>query len=215
MTIARTLRSAAPVTLLSALLLALAGCQLVAMPFIMWGAEPTKDVPAEFPHLQNREICLVVWCDSDTLFEYPNVRLEVSEYVAFAMKASVKGATFTSNRRVTELQSREPRWEREPPAKLGAKLGAERVLTIELTQYSMREPDNPHLYRGRIAANLRVYDAASPESRWLWQGTVEVAYPPDSVGAWGVPETQIRRGAMELFASEVAGKFHDRKIKAK
>lgn len=202
--------------LLAAGLVAATGCQLIAAPFLMWGPEATKDVPAEYPHLHDKEVCLVVWCDPDTLFEYPNVRFEVSEYVAYAMKAAgIKGLSFVSNRQVTDLQAREPKWEKEPPGRLGAKFHADRVLTIELTQYTMREPDNPHLYRGHISANLRVYDCNSPDARWQWQGSTEIAYPPDSVGQWGSDERTIRRAAMELFASEVAGKFYDRKIKVK
>lgn len=191
------------------------GCQLVALPFLLWGQEPTKDVPAEFPHLQQKEVCLVVWCDADTLFEYPNVRFELSEYVAVAMRANVAGITFIPNRQVTELQTRESKWEREPPGRLGAKFGADRVLAIELTQYTMREPDSPHLYRGRIAANLRVYDANTPDARWLWQSNVDVAFPPGSVAPWGTDENTVRRGAMEAFATEVANKFYDRKVKVK
>jgi hypothetical protein len=198
------------------LLLAISGgCRLFAIPWLMWGQEPTKEVPAEYPYLQGEKVCVVVWADSETLFEYPWVQLEVSEHVAEAIKPNVRGVTFIPNRNVVELQRREPDWDRDDPALIGARFGADRVLMIELTQYTTREPESPHLYRGRIAGNVKVYDTDYRNSAPTFKTSVEVAYPPDSVGKWGTDDQAIRKATMEAFATELAGKFYDRRVKVK
>lgn len=189
------------------------GCRLLAAPILMWGQEPTKEVPAEFPYLQGKKVCLAVWADSETLFEYPWVQLEVSEHVAKAIKPNVERVSFTPNRNVVELQQREVDWERTDPAVLGKRFGAERVLMIELTQYTTREPESPHLYRGRIAANVKVYDTGYPRSAPVFKTSVETVYPPESVGQWGTDDRAIRKATMEAFAAELAGKFYDRRVK--
>ena len=202
-------------TLLLPLLAATSGCRLLAAPILMWGKEPTKDVPAEFPYLQGKKVCLVVWADSETLFEYPWVQLEVSEHIAEAMKPNVEGVSFIPNRSVVDLQQREVDWERMDPALLGKRFGADRVLMIELTQYTTREPDSPHLYRGRIAAGVKVYDTGYLRSAPVFKTSVETVYPPESVGQWGTDGRAIRKATMEAFAAELAGKFYDRRVKVK
>ena len=195
------------------LLPALSGCQLVAAPFIMWGAEPTKSVPADYPYLAGKKACVVIWVEPDTLFDFPNVQFELSEFIINAVTQNVKGVTFTPSRKVIDLQRRGPEWERTPPAKIGGQFGVDRVLVLEITQYSTREPDSPHLFRGRINANLKVYDAAYPDADPVKTYTIETAFPPDSPGKWGSSDASVRRGAMEAFADAVAKKFYDHKVK--
>jgi hypothetical protein len=191
------------------------GCKLLAAPALLWGKEPTKEIPAEYPYLPDKKVCVVVWADYETLIEYPWVRLELSEHIAKAMESNVAGVSFVPNRKVTELQERDGDWDHQDPAILGSRFGADRVLMIELTQYTTREPDSPHLYRGRIAANIKVYDTQYPNSMPSYRTDIEIVYPPDSVGQWGTDDQSIRRATMEAFALEVAGKFYDRQVKVK
>jgi hypothetical protein len=194
---------------------AIGGCKLFAAPFLMWGQEPTKEVPAEYPHLQGKKVCLLVWADSETLTEYPWVQLELSEHVAQAIKPNVPGVSFTPTDKVVDLQRREPNWDREDPAALGARFGADRVLLIELTQYTTREPESPHLYRGRIAANAKVYHTGYRNSAPVFKTSIETVYPPESVGEWGTDDAAIRKATMEAFALDLAGKFYDRRVKVR
>lgn len=191
----------------------LAGCQAFALPFLLWGEEPTKTVPAEYPYLENKKICVLVWAEMDTLFEYPNVQWELAEHLRVAMEASIKGVTFVPARQVVDLQRKEPGWERTPPAKIGERLKADRVLVIELTQYATREPDNPHLYRGRISGYLKLYDVSKPDSAPLYRSEIATLYPPDGSAPYGSTDSSVRKAAMEAFAQEVAGKFYERKVK--
>jgi hypothetical protein len=189
------------------------GCKMVAAPFLMWGPEPTKPVAAEYPYLEGKRVCIVVWTDRDVQFEYPFVQLEVSEHLAIPLKANVRGIAITPNRDVVDFQRREPDWDRMPPAQIGQRFGAERVLMVELTLYTTREPESTHLYRGRISANVKVYDAAAPSAEAAYRTTVECAYPPDSHGAWGTDDRQIRKAMMEAFANDVAQKFYEHRVK--
>ena len=201
--------------LLVPLLWAASGCKLLAAPALMWGSEPTKEIPAEYPYLPGKKVCIAVWADSETLIEYPWVQLDVSEHVSAAMETAVRGISFVPNRKVVELQRRESDWDRRDPALLGARFGADRVLMIELTQYTTREPESPHLYRGRISANVKVYDTQYPSSAPTYRTGVEVVYPLESMGQWGTDDQAIRKATMGAFAQEVAGKFYDRRVKVK
>ncbi|RMF79613.1 MAG: hypothetical protein D6744_08970 [Planctomycetota bacterium] len=207
----RTFRITAA-TLLPCLAL-LAGCRALMMPLVVFGAEPTRKVAAEYPYLADKTICIAVWLDNNTRFEYPHAQLELSEHVAAALQPHIDNVAFVPNKRVVAYQRSHPNWDREDPAVLGARFRADRLMLIEVTQYTTREPDSPHLYRGRIAASVKVYDTEYENAAPVYRTRVEVAYPPKSVGEWGADDRSIRRGAMELFAAELARKFYDHRVK--
>lgn len=195
--------------------LASIGCKAIAMPWLMWGEEPTKPVPAEFPHLAGKKVCILVWADADTRFEFQHVQYELSEFLVAALKPNVKGITFVPNRGVVDYQRADADWDRKPPAKVGAKFSADRVLMIDLTQYSTREADNPHLYRAHIAASVKVYGTDDFDAGPVYKTTLETLYPTGAAGEWGTSEDSIRKSGMEAFAAEVAGKFYERQVKVK
>lgn len=191
----------------------LAGCQIMAVPFILFGEEPTKRVPAEYPYLEGKKVVVMVWADQDTLFEYPEVQLEVAAHIEEACKSKVKTVAFVPSRSVADVQKSEPDWDRQPPALMGTRFHADRVMVIELTNYATREPENAHLFRGRISANVKIYDAERPDAGPLYKSVVETIYPPDTPGEWGSTDRGVRKATMEAFAGDVAGKFHERRVK--
>lgn len=206
----------APWVAAAALIVALLpGCKMAAMPWLMWGKEPTRTVEAEYPYLDGKRICIAVWADSNTLFEYPYVRIELSEHLRTALQDQIPRISFIPNRDVVDYQKSHPDWDREDPIAIGAHFQADRVLLVELTHYTTREPDSPHLLRGIVAANVRLYDVEAPKSEPLYRTTVEAVYPEQSPTAWGTSESAVRRAAMETFAIKVAHKFHDYREKVR
>lgn len=205
-----------PQAMLMGLLLPLAGCRMLAAPFLLWSPEPTKEVQAVYAYLPDKKVCTLIWVEADTLFEYPNVQLELSEFLNNSLKPQIRGISFVPPRRVVEYQRRNPDWKREHPTAIGVRFGADRVLMVEITRYTTREPDSPHLYRGHIHANVKVYVPSSPNSLPVNDRIeIETAFPPEGAGEWGSTDRSIRRSTMEAFAAETARKFYDHKIKVR
>lgn len=199
--------------LVACLTATLPGCTWIAAPFLMWGQEPTKTVPAEYPYLAEKRVAIVVWADNYTLMEYPFVRLELSEFVAAAMKDTIKGMKLVSNRSVIDYQDKDADWDRKHAATIGTRFKADRVLMIELSTYTTRESGSPHLLRGRISANVKVYDTAYPDAAPAYQTVIETMYPQGANAEWNTREDSIRQTTMENFAADLAGKFYERKVK--
>lgn len=209
----RGLQAAGLLLLLAGGLVGAAGCRLITAPILMWGKEPTKEVVAEYPYLSGKKVALLVWAEPYTLFEFPNLQLEISEHVRVALKTYVPEITVVPNRPIVEYQTQNPNWDRENPALIGDRFGAERVLLIELTHFTTRPPDAPHLYRGHAAANVKVYDTSEPDALPAYQTPLDVQYPPDSHGSYDTDQRDIRRTTMQRFAAELAKKFYDREEK--
>lgn len=191
------------------------GCAVVRAMTYLFGELPTRQVKAEYPHLAKQKVCVLVRADMETIFEYPHVQWEVADHVRVALEQNVQGVKVVDPRRVAEYQRGHPDWERTDPAELGKRFAADRVLEINLTQYTTREPDSPHLYRGHISALVSVYHAGYPNSEPVYTTEVKTVYPPESVGEPGTGDRAIRRAAMEVFANDLAGKFYDRTVQVK
>lgn len=195
------------------LLAASPGCKLVAFPHLMWSQEPTRTIPADYPYLVDKSVCLVVRAEMETLVEYPHVQFEVADHVQTTLTTHVAGVKVVDARKVVDYQRQRADWEKMDPADLGQHFDAQRLIEIELTQYTTREPESPYLHRGYITATLNVYNTDFPDSAPAISMEVHTVFPPDGPGEWGTSDSDIRRAAMEAFAEQVAGKFYDRKVK--
>ena len=211
-TIVRKLLVSATGLLLLAGVAANSGCRVWAY---FMGEDETKKVTAEYAHLVNQKVCLLVRAEPETLFDYPQVQFEVADHIRVPLESNVKGCSVVEPRKVVEMQRRSNEWERTDPAEVGKRLGADRLVEITLTQYSTREPESPHLFRGYISALIRVYNTAYVNCEPTYKTEVKTVYPPDSPGEYGAGDRAIRRAMMEAFAEEVAGKFYDRTVKVK
>lgn len=193
----------------------LGGCQAIALPWLLWGKEPTKDVPAEYPYLVDKRVCISVRADAEMLVEYPQVQLELADHVQATLEANIQGLRVVDPRKVVAYQRERDDWHLMDPADFGRHFGADRLLEFELTQYSTREPGSPFLYRGHIAALLNVYNTGYPNSAPAFSTEIRTAYPPDRAVGYGTTDREVRQAAMQAFAEEVAGKFYDRKVKVR
>ncbi len=206
----------AAIAALSLALGAVVGCQALAAPWLLWGDEPTELVKAEYPFLDGKRVLMLIWAEQDTLFDYPYVQYELGDYVLHALESNVKGARCVPPKTVAEMQRREPRWDQAHPAIHGERFNADRVIFIELSRYGTREPDSPHMLRGRIDANVRVYDPSyGEEAGPVYETSIAAVYPEDGPGAWGTDDQQVRRDVMAKFAGELVGRFHDHRVKVK
>jgi hypothetical protein len=189
----------------------LPGCRALAL----LGGNETKTIPAEYPYLADRKVVLVVSAPDEALFEHPNVQWEVGDHVRLALETNIKNVKVVDPKQVFDFQRSEHNWEQLDPAELGKRFGAERVIEIDLTQYTTREPESPHLFRGHVTAALRVYNTEYPNSEHTYRGQVQTAWPENGPGAYGVNDRDVRAATLEAFAQDVAGKFYDRTVKAK
>lgn len=197
----------AGIMLLAAALCA-GGCRALAL-FL---PEQTKLVKAEYPYLAGKRVCIVVRIPDELLFEYPNVQWEVADHARLALESTVRGVSVTDPKKIVDFQRSDPDWEQMDPALLGRRFDAERVLEIDLTQYTTREPESPHLYRGHISAAVRVYNTEYPNSQHAYHSDVHTTYPPDGPGQYGTNDRAIRGATMQAFSQDLAAKFYDRQV---
>lgn len=195
------------------LLCAGTGCRLIAAPFLLWGEEQTRDVPADYPYLANKDVLVLIWADQATLFDYQYLRHDLGAHIGQALEAKVPGVKCVPARIVATMQDREPDWDQTAPATLGRRFRADRVMLVEVLECGTREAGATHLYRGRITANVAIYDpqyGADAGPVWETEDAIKTIYPTAGPGLYSTTDAAVRRTTMEQFALQLAGKFYDR-----
>lgn len=195
---------------LTAALAMTAGCNWI-VPMGVLSAPRTEKVPAEFDKLAGSKAVILVWAEPDTLFDYPNVRLELNTYIAAQVKSRLSDVRFVPPRDVEDYLQRSTSSTQDPLA-VGQHFAADKVVHVVLLEFSMRDREMAHFYRGRIRASVTAYDlkdkSGTPQRYTL--SDVFVVYPPDRpVGFDASAATVVRQKTYESFADAVGRKFYN------
>jgi len=195
-------------------LAALCSCRALLYPIIATAPEPTRKVAAEVDRLSGHRVLVLVWADQATLFDYPYIRFELAEYVAYHLKEKVKNVGLVANREVATYQQSSYDWENVPPARIGARFDADWVIHVELLEYTTHGAGTGHLLSGRSRASVTVYEvgAESGHSR-LYQGEAKSRYPDQgSVGLLEASPQVVHARNLDLLGQDIARKFYDHEI---
>lgn len=200
------------VTTLCVLSAAACGCNLLT-PLIFIG-EHKRKVPAEFDKLQGKRVLVLVWAEPETLFDYPNVRIELMSYAGDKIRAGVKDCDLVDAGRVEDFLERHLQATIDPQ-QTGRHFQADFVVYIELLEFQIRDISAPDLLRGRLNASVSVYDlGADPDetSRYTLS-PVEILCPQNQPMLMSSRNALlIRLQTYEQFAESVARKFYQHKV---
>jgi hypothetical protein len=195
---------------LALVLMGLCSCNALLYPIIATSPDPTKKVAAEFGRLAGHRVAIVVWADQGTLFEYPYIRFELAEYIAYYLKQKVRPLGLVSNREVAAYQQSHYDWDSMAPARIGQQFDADLVLYVEVLEYTTRGGGTEYLLSGRGRVALAVHDVrAEPDRQRLYHGEAQVRYPES--GSLGLSEATtaiVHRRTLDLLAQAVAKKFY-------
>ncbi len=174
--------------------------------------EPQKTVPAEFAHLEG-SVAVVVWVQQETLYDYPNVRLELASHVADQIAASVKAKINFADVLEVEQYIDHRGGRVVDPAQVGQQFGTHFVIYMELLEFTLRDPFMPDLLQAKIRASVTVFDLEDKDyaPRTYDLAPVAIMVPDRPAQFTQSNAMLIRKVAYETFGSLVARKFHEYK----
>ncbi len=192
-------------------LLCAAGCQAIGYGLMSVLPEPVEKIPAEFNRLDGKKAAIVVWAPSETMLQFPHMRLEVASQVAYQMKLRLKTTQVVPAAQVADYQDRNLNWDAVPATEIGKQFGADYVVFIELLEYSTREPKTPSLFHGRARASVVVHDVADPTARWSLT-PVAAEYPTGYGKLANADDMTIHRQMLEILGSQITSKFFEHEV---
>ncbi len=197
----------------------LAGCGLARwLTWVVAGGSDTETVEAQFDRLSGSTVAVVVHADHKIRYEYPYAQLELSSVVAEEMRNNIKKITVVDPRKIVRYQAQNVNWNEMQRTKLGKVFNADFVLFITLMEFTTREPGSMNLYRGRITAEVDLWETSQPErDATVWrESDLSVRFPEkDPVGSLSNNDGQLRYMTVKKFAQKLVRRFyeHEKKIK--
>lgn len=201
-------------SLLIALFAGVGGCELFgwAANGIAGGdphAPPPLDVKVEYTGLHKHTVAVLVDADQAILFNNPLAQYEVCAAISQRLAGDAKDVRVVNPRQVVDYQNRNIYWNTARYSDLAKKLGADRLVIVDLLDYRFHEPGNVNIWRAVASANVGVAetDGAHPDDL-AYSSTVAVAYPPDK--PQGIIESNLRTmklATLDLLSRSVVGRF--------
>ena len=189
------------------------GCNLLEYPlYVLLGQSHTK-VKAEYTGLENQTVAVLIVGQSAIDFEEPYARMDLALATEQALTEYVKGVELADQEKIQNFQRSRFDWYGLPVSDIINQFQVQRLLYVELIQFTIREPESVNLLRGHIWAQLRVYEKEShtPDLP-VFETEVEVIFPEQAPAPYSeAARFNIRQQSIALFALEVARKFHDHK----
>lgn len=202
-----------------ALLLVLAllpagGCQLFGWVAKGAGLDQRKvNIPAEYTGLRGKRVAVVVNADQATYFEHPAAALRITRAVSQRLRADVPDIGIINPDDIDRFQRQNPYWHTLQYGELTRRLGVERLVYIDLIDFTLRERGNAHIWKGQLLAQVGVAEADGPApDKLAYLQSLRTEFPPDQpVGVVNSDDATIEAGMLAVFAQQVANLFRDHK----
>jgi hypothetical protein len=215
----------AQLAFLLAVPLCIGGCRDVAG----WAAqvvggdmrETTYQVDAKYRTLPGHSVAVIIEADQYIYFQYPSGPSTLQRAVVAELSAKLNEKTttvrLTDPGQIEKFQKENPYWHTLPYGELLKRLNVQRVILIDLSEFSLHEPGNANVWKGVARGSVGVLeDNAANPTNFTFTESVNAVFPNDSeVGVLNSNDTEMRFGLSKVFAQQVVGLFYDHKMKEK
>lgn len=198
------------------LIAAASGCN-VMRSIAVQTAPQTEKIDAEYAELSGKKVLVYVWAKPETLWDYPQLRLDLAAHLSAYLKENVAGVEVIPAKQVEAHLKSLPTMNPDP-AELARQFHANSVVHVSIYKFTMRDPGLSQFYRGRISASIIVLDLAAADDtvKRLPLPDVSVVIPEEGpLGYYNVSADQVRDMTYREFTQTTGRKFHNWEKEAK
>jgi len=176
------------------------------------GAQQAYPVPAEYLGLANKKVAIVVFAMPATVDEFSGSREEISAFIINQMHQHMPTTNVMDPQRVIEWQNNTINWFGLSEMDIGKHFQVDRVLSIQILEYSTKKTIGYSDLQGHIRAQSKIVEVDAPDrkSQTPWTGVVNVTWPQDRpLDPTQTNENAVRQRVLELFSTELVRYFYD------
>lgn len=173
-------------------------------------AQKLVDMPPQYAGLENKTVAVIVQSDSTTLYEFPDLELQIGGGVSARIARDVPGARVLNHQHVYNWQFRTPQWSSLPYGEMAEQLNVDRIVLIDVLEYRLNPPGNRWLWEGVCTARVGVIerDNIDPDT-FVEVFDITVKFPSVSgVGRESASEPAVANGLLYKFVERTAWLFH-------
>jgi hypothetical protein len=200
---------------------ALGGCASEMKEKNKWVETPE----AQYEGLKGHTCAVMIWTDWHTRTEYSHIQLDLGKALTQKLEDYYKPkkekdakkpedlVTFpNSAASVVRYQREHPELASMPIVEVAPRLQVQRVIYVELEEFSAHSPEAPMVLKGNAKASLRVLEVEGAEVKPMFEEQgIKAHFPPDRPE--GVVESEkvnvrtIYEGTIDLLAEKLVARF--------
>ena len=174
-------------------------------------------VTADYRGLDNQVVAVMVNLNEYAYAQYPQALKDMSWALAKELRANVPGISLVNPDDVVAFQDANPYWNTLRYSQLISRMKVDRIVLVDVLQYSMHEPGNKHILQGLIVGDVKVIeaprsDAGEHTSRdaLAYSKTVEARYPKDNpIGIIDGDQRSVEVATLKEFSRTAGQLFYD------
>lgn len=185
------------------------GCQMMKS-LAYFTAPQTEKMDPEYADLTGKKVLVYVWAKPETLWDYPQLRIDLTSHLAAYLKENVAEVEVVPAPQV-EAHLKSLSTMTPDPGELGRHFHANQVIHVSVYKMSMRDPGLSQFYRGRLSASIVLLDLTATDGtvKRVPLQDVSVVVPEDGMlGYYNVSAEQVRDSTYREFTQTTGRKFH-------
>lgn len=171
----------------------------------------TSEIPAEYRGIEGKSFAVVVTASRMIEGEHPGLTARIIQRVNDRLIQNASPSHAIPSGDLVTVLFNTPQWPAMTRGEVAEMLGVERLIVIELIDYSLHEPGNQYLWDGVASAMVSVYEADTgmPDDP-VYEKAVRVSFP-DARGFMrtDIPEQAVTSELSNRLINRVAWLFYD------
>ncbi|MGE5612467.1 MAG: hypothetical protein ACM359_24680 [Bacillota bacterium] len=181
--------------------------------------EPEESPALTYKGLAGQKCAILVWADSRIRSEYNQVQVDLGRLLVADLapkkegeKPDPTGVQFIDPRSVVRFQREHPEFDGMAVTQVAPKLGAARVIYVEISELQTQSPRSILLLSGYAKATLRVVEVYDTEVKIAFEEPGITVHYPHNAPAGVVPNDQVNeqsiyQGTLTSLASKLAARL--------
>ena len=197
------------------------GCNILG-PVAAVGAKafPNK-IAAQYKGLAGQSVAVMVWAERGIRIDNPNLRQDICGGLLEKLKIlqkeekppELEKTTFPVSAAVmSAYQTNHPEIEDAPITETASKFAVNRLIYIEVTDFTTVVDATGLLFRGSMTGTVKVVEIADGKTKLAkYTEEITVKFPKNSPneGEPNANERKIYQGTVDIFTSELVNRFWD------
>ena len=178
--------------------------------------------------LKNQKCAVIVWTDLRIRHEYGQIQRDLARLVQNQLtaqnlskedrddkKKAKPAIEFVDAASVVRFQREHPEIDGAPITDVAPRLGAGRVIYVEIEDFSAQSPTSIMILKGTAQATLRVVEVADRKAKVVFEEAgIKAAYPPHAPeGVVPTDKVNVRtiyEGTLTELGNQIAARFEEK-----
>jgi hypothetical protein len=189
----------------------LGGCQFAAIVATGVHESGSKQVPAKYKGLKDKSFGVIVAADRAIQSDHPGVVAVITAEVTRRVAKDAGASGVIPPEDVLRFQGSRPGWVAMTARDVAKELGVERLIYIDLNEYSLTDPGNPYVWNGVASGIVGVVETDSPYiEEFVFRESVQVKFPDkENTGALDMPGDTVELEILRRFVNRCSWMFFD------